>query len=73
MAFLFNSAAFGVLFCTASQITRIGECAHLPQVCTRAVQKLTNNYHGYLKWKRQDRENHTCKKKNATLFITAVD
>ena len=72
MAFLFNSAAFGVLFCTASQITRIGECAHLPQVCTRAVQKLTNNYHGYLKWKRQDRENHTCKKKNATL-LTAVN
>ena len=72
MAILFNSAALRVLFYTASQITRLGECAHLPQVCTRAVHKLTNNYHGYLKWKRQDRQNRTCQKKNATS-LTAVD
>ena len=45
----------GVLFCTASQITRLGECAHLPQMCTGAVHKLTHNYHGYQKWRRQDR------------------
>ena len=44
-----------VLFCTASQITRLGECAHLPKLCTRAVHKLTHNYHGYLKWRHQDR------------------
>ena len=41
-----------------------------PRNQSRAVHKLTHNYHGYLKWKRQDRWNQNCKKKNATSLTT---